>query len=66
MGVGEPHSFSFSFSVISLTLLIPSLGGLSCLLLPLLAKKHETEGAREVRGGDNKRNVCSSFCHAKR
>lgn len=64
MGVGEPHSFSFSFSVISLTLLIPSLGGLSCLLLPLLAKKHETE--REVRGGDNKRNVCSSFCHAKR
>lgn len=62
MGVGEPHSFSFS--VISLTLLIPSLGGLSCLLLPLLAKKHETE--REVRGEDNKRNVYSSFCHAKR
>lgn len=41
-----------------------SLGELSCLLLPLLAKKHETgreAGVREARGGDNERNICTGF-----
>ena len=50
-------TFFVFLSVISLTLLIPSLGELSCLLLPLLATKRETERDSGRWGADTMREM---------